>query len=159
MKKVLFYATIGILLVSCNPCDGCEDVYTHTVAVRNQSEENFKVLFYDNVVVNPQTGFPPFLREEIIIETGSSIVRKYKDVFVRPPYYSFTHNFSDSIVLKFDNGKGYYTTLKNSRISVDYWLQDKSSFFTIDGNDLINVNGVLTYLITQQDYENAHILP
>ncbi len=159
MKKVFLYLSAGLLLVSCNPCDGCENFYTHSIAVKNESEENFKILFYDNVVADPQTGSTPFLREEVIINTGAIVVREYKDVFAQPLYYSFTHSFSDSIVLKFDNGKGYYTTSKDTGISVDYWLQNKSSFFSIDSNDLIDVNGVLIYSITQEDYENAHDLP
>jgi len=160
MKKVcLSFSVAGLLFVSCTPCDGCEDFYTHSVAVKNESEENLKVLFYDNAVPDPKTGSTPFLREELIINVGETVVREYQDVVAQPLYFSFAHSFSDSIVLKFDNEKGYYTTLKDAEVSVDYWIQNKSSFFRIEQADLINVNGALIYSITQEDCENAHKLP
>lgn len=64
-------------------------------------------------------------------------------------------NNVDSIVLKFSNNKGYYTSSKNK----EFWLKNKSSLLSISENEIIQKNQVLIYEISQEDYENAHELP
>jgi len=162
-KKIFLYLLIGLFLVSCGPCDGCESFYTYYVGVKNESTENFKILFYNSIVADPISGYAPFLREEVVVSSGNVVIKEHKDTSNPPHYYSFANIFCDSIVLKFNNGKGYYTTLKYTEIQpeirVDYWMENKSSFFGIDPNDLTDIDGILIYTITQEDYENAHELP
>lgn len=75
------------------------------------------------------------------------------------PAFGFTYpnfvNMVDSITLKFANGTGYYSTLGNN----NFWLENKSDLLNIKEKDVMQKNGVLIYTITQNDYENAHVLP
>lgn len=71
----------------------------------------------------------------------------------------------DSLVLKFENGKGYYATYlyKNGNdyreLDKENWIANKSTLFAVFSQDVRKEGDVYIYTITQEDYENAYELP
>ncbi|MGV0754356.1 hypothetical protein ACTS95_10115 [Empedobacter brevis] len=167
-KRILILSIL--ILSSCQP--EVEIGYTQTVALKNDSELDFKLIYYHRFTIDPETG-QAIKREEILLRKGETVSKTY--ISVTPPnqasHYIFGNTSHDSIVLIFPNGKGYYAAAKENKIgtgedtgteiiiSTEHWINGKSPLFRIDRKDLLDLNGILTYPITQQDYENAHDLP
>ena len=97
----------------------------------------------------------------IIVQANS--ISKIETIKVPKPLgdsaFGFTYpnfvNMVDSITLKFTNGRGYYSSLNNN----NFWLENRSDLLNIKEKDVMQKNGVLIYTITQNDYENANVLP
>src|SRR5690606_41813987 len=79
----------------------------------------------------------------------------YTTLFRSNSSYFFGHHI-DSLVLKFENGKGYYSTVL-SVINNENWIANKSSLILVKSKDVIKEGDIYIYKITQEDYENAHV--
>ncbi|MEG1267430.1 MAG: hypothetical protein RSE19_13225 [Myroides sp.] len=135
--------------------------YIYNVSLENSSQETFTVTGYKtrdhlgNLLVKPE------LINSIIAQANS--VSKTETIKVPKPLgdpaFGFTYpnfvNMVDSVTLKFTNGKGYYSTLDNN----NFWLKNRSDLLNIKESDILLKNGILIYTITEEDYENAHVLP
>src|SRR5690606_16508567 len=95
----------------------------------------------------------------INIVEGYSRVDLYQASYF-PPMLSV-----DSLVLKFENGKGYYASrlYRNDsefpEIDREYWISNKNPLFSLFNSDVRKEGDVYIYSITQEDYENAYELP
>ena len=159
-----FFAILSLLffMTSCDPDDRMStEQHTYNVSLENTSKETLTVNGYKtkdhlgNLLVNPE------LINSIVTQANS--VSKTETITVPKPLgdpaFGFTYpnfiNMVDSVTLKFTNGKGYYSTLESS----SFWLENKSDLLNIKENDIFFRDGILIYSITEEDYENAHVLP
>ncbi len=160
MKYSFFLFCLMLLFSSCDP-DDWMDLDQHSVALKNESSEAFSVYFYDQNIADPITDLKPFLREVIEINPEDFVVKTHTYFKPGPGFYFFNDvdNLADSLVIKFANGKGYYTSSSSGEPTTEYWIKGKSSLLKISPSDLYMINDVFYYTITQEDYENAFDLP
>ncbi len=149
-----------LFLASCDPNN--ENIeFTHSLMVKNESDSKLLLLGYDNFDDTTNQVFTePLLKKTIVIEAnslGPIIVNKNIFSSVNNSSYFFGHHI-DSLVLKFENGKGYYSTVL-SVINNENWIANKSSLILVKSKDVIKEGDIYIYKITQEDYENAHALP
>ena len=116
----------------------------YNVAIKNSSLQTINILAYssDNLISNIT------LNDN---ETGLNC--SYTDEGFKG--YKLIECEIDSIVFRFDNGKGYISDI-NTPSSFDF-LNNNNLF----GNSIkfIETNNTYEFLITQEDYENAYDLP
>ena len=161
--------SLCVLITSCDPGGKYDDiVYTHQLQVENASSKSFTLEAYDTY--NEQ--HREYLDEAILKQT-ITIESNNKGPIVVAKTYSFRIDSSsyfpelncDSLVLKFENGRGYYTTFlyKNGNdfreIDTENWIANKSTLLKIFSQDVRKEGDVYIYTITQEDYENAYELP
>ena len=161
--------SLSLLITSCDPGGKYDDIeYTHQLQVENTSSKSFILEAYDTY--NEQ--YREYLDEAILKQTISIEANSKGPIVVNKIYSKTIDNSTyfpelncDSLVLKFENGKGYYTTFlyKNGNeyreIDKEYWISNKSTLIKVYSPDVKKEGDVYIYSITQEDYENAHELP
>ncbi len=162
MFKFVTILSLLFFMSSCDPDDRMNtEQYIYNVSLENTSQESLTIIGYKTKDHLGNTLASPELIKTIIVQANS--ISKIETIKVPKPLgdpaFGFTYpnlvNMVDSITLKFANGTGYYSTLGNN----NFWLENKSDLLNIKEKDVIQKNGVLLYTITQDDYENANVIP
>lgn len=161
MKYSFSLFCLMLLFSSCDPGNWGDQPNPQSVALKNESNEVFSVYFYDQNIADPITGLKPLLREIVEINPDEFVIKTINYFESDPKFYFFndSNNFSDSLVIKFANGKGYYTSSSSGEPTTENWINGKSSLLKISPSDLYMINDVFYYTITEEDYENAFELP
>lgn len=158
-----------ILLFFCFSCDpNTEDQeYIHKLQVENASNLKLSLLAYDTF---DETANKPFdvaiLKKEIIIDkhnVGPIVINKNIFSTIDNSTY-FAGLQIDSLIIKFEDNRGYYSKINrnsNDIYVIDYenWILNKSTLFSVLSKDVRKEGDMYIYTITQEDYENAHVLP
>lgn len=162
--------SFGVLITSCDPGDGRDLIWdtTHQLQVENTSAVALTLEAYDTY--NEQ--YREYLDEAILKQTLSIEANSKGPIVVNRNYSSsisyssyFPKQSVDSLVLKFENGKGYYASrlYRNDsefpEIDREYWISNKNPLFSLFNSDVRKEGDVYIYSITQEDYENAYELP
>lgn len=163
--------SLYVLVTACDPDDGRDlKAYIHQLQVENASSKSFTLEAYDTY--NEQ--YREYLDEAVLKQTISieanskgpiNIVEGYSRVDLYQASYFPPMLSVDSLVLKFENGKGYYATYlyKNGNdyreLDKENWIANKSTLLKIFSQDVRKEGDVYIYTITQEDYENAYELP
>ena len=151
---------LSLLLASCDPNNEDKE-FIHNLKVKNESDSEITLSGYDHFDdATNQVFTQPILKKTIVIEANSSgpiVVNKNIFSNINNSTYFFGHHI-DSLVLKFENGKGYYSTV-SSVINTENWIANKSSLISVRSEDVTKEGDIYIYKITQEDYENAHVLP
>ena len=168
--KIGSIISFGILITSCDPGDGRDLKWdtTHQLQVENTSNVTITLEAYDTYDEQYREYLDEAsLKQTLVIEANSKgpivLVKDYSNVLDGSPYFSPILSV-DSIVLKFQNGKGYFTTnlYKNGNeyreIGKENWIPNKSTLFAVFNEDVRKEGDVYIYSITQEDYENAYEL-
>ncbi|GEM52737.1 hypothetical protein EB1_25270 [Empedobacter brevis NBRC 14943 = ATCC 43319] len=152
-----------ITLTSCDPGTGGETPrYTYEVAIKNQSASPVSIYGYNTA--DPYGTKLEMAELKYSLLVGAASLSSISTVTIPKPlgdpafgfmYPGFEDVVVDSIVLKFSDSRGYYSNLNGNTV----WLSGKSTLWNVKENDIVQQDGVLIYPITQQDYENAHVLP
>ena len=164
LSIVYKYITFFSFLIICNSCGPEPDdkVFFNNIQVENTSTKNFTILAYDNYDESfNKTIKPAVLKETIEIgknSKGPIVVCETRFSPINNSTY-FPNSGSDSIVIKFEDGKRYFSMREENSINNDKWITNKSSLLAIFEKDVRKEGDVYIYTITQEDYENAHILP
>lgn len=164
IMRFKFFTILSLLFFvsSCDPDDRMNTKqYIYNVSLENTSQEFLTIIGYKTKDHLGNTLASPELINTIIVQANS--ISKIETIKVPKPLgdpaFGFTYpnfvNMVDSITLQFANGTGYYSTLGNN----NFWLENKSDLLNIKEKDVMHKNGVLIYTITQENYENAHVLP
>ncbi|WP_218148710.1 hypothetical protein [Myroides guanonis] len=147
---------------ACDPDDRMNaKQYDYKVALENKSISAITIDGYRTL-----GQFGDKLETSVLVSTLSVSPKSISDIesitIPKPlgnPAFGFIYpgmqNNVDSIVLKFSNNKGYYTSSKNK----EFWLKNKSSLLSISENEIIQKNEVLIYEISQEDLIMAYDLP
>ena len=168
------YKLLGIIILlsvffACDPNGDPRDItYIHQLQVENTSAVALTLEAYDTYNEEDRVYFgEAVLKQTISIEANSKgpivFVEDYSIGFNNGSYFSTVS--VDSLVLKFENGKGYYATYlyKNGNeyreIDREHWIANKSPLFAVYSPDVRKEGDVYIYSITQEDYENAYELP
>jgi len=151
-----------IVFLSCDPDDRMNTPqYNYNVAIKNTSQEALTIKGYKTK--DDIGNFLPIPQLLNILVLAPNTVSETETIHVPVPlgniafgfsYPSF-NNGSDSIVLMFADNRGYYS---NNNDTV-FWIVNKSTLLSVLEKDITNEDNVLKYAITQEDYENAHVLP
>ena len=150
-----------LLFYSCAP-EPDDKVYFNKIQVENTSSQSIEIKAYDHYDSSFNTNIiPPELKESIIIASNGTSPVVICETRFGPINNStfFPKSGADSIVLKFENNRKYISFSKNSGINNEYWIPNKSSLLNIFEKDVRKEGDVYIYTITQEDYENAHVLP
>jgi len=162
MFKFVTILSLLFFMSSCDPDDRMNtEQYIYNVSLENTSQESLTIIGYKTKDNLGNTLVSPELINTIIVQANS--ISKIETIKVPKPLgdsaFGFTYpnsvNMVDSITLKFTNGRGYYSSLNNN----NFWLENRSDLLNIKEKDVMQKNGVLIYTITQNDYENANVLP
>lgn len=161
--------SLSVLIASCDPGDGSDPItYTHKLQVENTSAVALTIEAYDTYDEQYRVYLDEaVLKQTLSIEGNSKGPIVIYTSLLPPVNYStyFPTVSVDSLVLKFENGKGYYATFlyKNENeypeFNMENWIANKSALFAIFNKDVRKEGDVYIYSITQEDYENAHELP
>ncbi|WP_196888830.1 hypothetical protein [Aureivirga sp. CE67] len=140
MKKILLLF-IGFLFIQCTDDP---ETYFYNVSILNNSNKNLNIKSYHkgNLISN------------IDLNTSQSGLEcSYSaESFIG---YKLTQCQIDSIIFKFENGKGYISSinyLSDLNFSNDTNPFGFSSKFVLDNN-------IYQFIITSEDFENAYNLP
>ncbi len=117
--------------------------FTYSANIKNNSNNSFEIFGYSNsnvLVVNE------------IIPPDSKNTCEYSS----PDFFGYTC-YLDSLVLQFNNGKGYINDLRATATD-QYGFTDGRNILTYVGYQLIS-DYEYEFIITDEDYENAHDLP
>jgi len=161
MFKYFTILSLLFFVSSCDPDDRTNtEQYIYNVSLENTSQESLTIIGYKTKDHLGNTLVSPELINTIIVQANS--ISKIETIKVPKPLgdsaFGFTYpnfvNMVDSITLKFTNERVYYSSLNNN-----FWLENRSDLLNIKEKDVMHKNGVLIYTITQNDYENAHVLP
>lgn len=138
------YLFIYVLLVGLSSCTDEPEQYNFTVSIKNNTNTDLEVkFFYENT-----------LQTQKILNQGetSKICDYYGEFFI-----GLSGCVKDSVVVDFKNSKGYIDKrLDNSQNT--YRFPNGKSIF-LQGMGFKNINNTYEFVITQEDYENAHELP
>lgn len=167
LLMVCKFSSFLCLLLGFSSCDPeNEKEYSHKLQVENTSISKIILLGYNNYDDNFNKVLPyPILQKMIVIEVNSlGPIVMNKNIFFdinNSSYFFGIH--VDSLVLKFENEKGFYSTIKRNindeyQINNEYWIPSKSTLFAVSSKDVRKEGDVYIYSITQEDYENAHVL-
>src|SRR5690606_3765666 len=158
--------SLCVLIASCDPGDGSDPkTYTYQLQVENNSAVALTLEAYDTYNDQYREYLDePILKQTISIEANSkgpiNIVEGYSRVDLYQASYFPPMLSVDSLVLKFENGKGYYATYlyKNGNdyreLDKENWIANKSTLWKIFSQDVRKEGDVYIYTITQEDYEN-----
>jgi len=139
MKKILIL--IGILLFSCTDEP---DLNTFNVSILNNSNDELNIEYYleGNLISN------------INLSTNQrGLECSYNDENFRG-LFSIQCNI-DSLIIKFSNNKGYIVNDEgNGNLN---FSNNRNPFLPNGGFDINNNN--YSFLITQEDFDNAHDVP
>lgn len=161
--------SLYVLFTACDPVgDDYGIEYIHQLQVENASSKPFTLEAYDTY----DEQYREYLDEAILKQTLSIEANSKGPIVVNrnfSPSISHSSYFPkqsvDSLVLKFENGKGYYATYlyKNGNeyreLGKENWIPNKSTLFLVFSEDVRKEGDVYIYSITQEDYENAYELP
>ena len=167
------YKLLGIIILfsvffACDPNgDPRDNMYEHKLQIENVSNSDITLLAYDTYDEHHKRNL-----NEIILKHSLNISNESSGPVIRTKSYSHRIDYAvyfydisvDSIVIKFNNNKGYISTVKPNdrneyRINNDKWIESKSSLLSVLEKDLRKEGDVYIYTITQEDYENAYELP
>ena len=125
-------------------CTDEPDLYNYEVSVLNNSTENLTIETYLEGVID----------SNVNIENGVSGLKcSYSDDKFRG--FKFTECLMDSIVFRFDNGKGYISSINYP--SIYNFPNDENPFGV--SSKYSKTKNVYEFVITQEDFENAYDLP
>ena len=168
--KIGSIISLCVFIASCDPGDGRDLIWdtTHQLQVENTSNVTITLEAYDTY--NEQ--YREYLDEAILKQTLSIEPNSKGPIAINETYSStidhseyFPKQSVDSLVLKFENGKGYYATYlyKNGNeyreLGKENWIPNKSTLLLVFSEDVRKEGDVYIYSITQEDYENAYELP
>jgi hypothetical protein len=144
MKKILVLI-IGFLVFSCT---GEEDLQTYTSNIRNTTTSNISVrgIRFPNDVVFDET---------INVNSSSS------NCVISASTFRGLSCGIDSLVIRFDNNKGFICGFRNADSGEDFnqfcFSDNRTPLDGIYFNDL--GNNTFEFVITQDDFDNANDLP
>src|SRR5690554_6898342 len=162
--------SLCVLIASCDPGDGSDPkTYTYQLQVENNSAVALTLEAYDTYDEQYREYLDEAtLKQTLVIEANSKgpiiNVEGFTSVLYGGSYFPPMLSV-DSLVLKFENGKGYYATYlyKNGNdyreLDKENWIANKSTLFAVFSQDVRKEGDVYIYTITQEDYENAYELP
>jgi len=137
------------------------EIYSYEVAIENTTDEDLIIKGYKTKDgIGTQLPIPELTS---VIYVFSHSLSETKIISIPTPLGSPAFGFIypgfetrvDSITLQWANTeKGYYSNDNNT----EFWLENKSSLLNIEEKDIIFIDDILIYRITQEDYENAHNL-
>ena len=160
-KKIIILTILCITALSCDPGTGGETPrHTYKVAIKNESASpvsiyGYRTLSPNGIKLNTAELLTTIAVEPVSLSNISTITLPVQLGHVAFGFIYPEFNETDSVVIKFSNNKGYYSSTNNK----DFWIENKPLLKNIKEKDIVQQDGVLIYPITQQDYENAHDLP
>ncbi|GGW75660.1 hypothetical protein DFQ11_1313 [Winogradskyella epiphytica] len=141
MKNIFYTLLIGILFFSCTDEP---DLNNYNLEIQNNSNENLNIKAY----------FEGNLISNVNLSTNQSGLEcSYNDENFRG-LFSNQCNI-DSLIIRFSNDKGYIVNDEGS--GTLNFSNDRNPFLPNGGFDINNNN--YSFLITQEDFDNAHDLP
>lgn len=150
MKKVKLIVLM-MLCVQLNSCTSEPDLHTYVSRIKNNSTSTIEVKGFDTPKNNP---IELVFNETIIKNNQSSDCVETFEAFLGLGCRI------DSLVVRFDNGKGYICVVRTAESVGDVnqlCFQDKSPF-DIEGFKNLG-NNTFEFEITQEDYDHAYDLP
>lgn len=152
---------IYFTFISCGP-EPDDKIFFNNIQIENESSKDIKIRgyhTYDQSYDKPI--IPAILTENIEILANSK-----SDIVVCETRFSpienatfFSKTPTDSIFLEFEDGKNYISFRNINFIDNSKWILNKSSLLSLSVKNVRKEGDVYIYTITQEDYENAHVLP
>lgn len=148
MKNLVYIISVLVMLFSCTDQNEPE-TYNFSVYLKNNSTHTIHVEHYFSTT---GTLFDSY--------TISSTEQSENCDYVAERFRGLNYNFcsGDSVVLKFDNGRGYI----NKFVGIEdiYGFSGNRHLFGQQENGFTDKgNNIFEFEITEEDYENAHELP
>ena len=143
MKKAIYFIWIISLLYACNNDE--EKTFEYKVSIRNTSTHLLTIDAYREGII----------RQHLEINTSENGLscNYYNDFFIG---YQLAGCLIDSVKFTFDNGKGYLTSIN---YPTEYELSNHDGIFG-SGPGFEKIEGyTYEFIITQEDFNNAHDLP
>ncbi len=144
MKKTHYL--LCFVAVAMLACGGGPSLNFYAFLITNESAHEVRVTFYnnENTIIFSNTFTP---------SQGIQICNIENNVFI-----SFLCA-GDSVVVEFDNNKGYICSKRLNSNSTNLCFQNKS-FYGASQEDFERLGGsTYNFIITEEDYENAFELP
>lgn len=133
---------LALLIYSCIGPDRSSDC---RFSIKNNTDYQINIISYNSgVVVN-----------NININSQNSGLECNYSVEDCYGYSVYRCNI-DSLKITFPNGKGYLCSQFNNS---EYWFDNNQTPFQPSEKFIISSQGVYEFTITEEDYQNAHILP
>lgn len=141
MKNIIFLIFTSCLFISCTDVE-YDEIYT--ISFKNTSEHTLQIdISYFEQMSSP-----------ITLQPGES-TEDYGHPIINDEFLGFFTK--DQIIIKFENQKGYLCT-KNGTSNLCF-VNKESPFSEIGIGAYIKIDeNHYIYEITQEDYENAHVL-
>lgn len=141
-----------ITVIAFSSCNVEQDQYLYKVNFKNTSNTPFHLLVLGDTLNRSEPANDTLIN--VLLNKGEiSPYFSYKSHFFEGFKYELTY-----VKVQFTNeNKGYVCT--KSTLSSDLCFMTKSSPIYSTGEVFIGNDKVYSYEITQEDYENAHVLP
>ena len=145
MRKIIIICISFVLL---NNCTDEADEHTYTTRFKNEASSTIEVKGYDST--------NNLIFDEIILKNDSSTNCSGSS----ESFPGISCKF-DSLVVRFDNDKGYICVGRFTNIKPEFCFSNEKSPFGGGSKGFFTALGNYTYefVITQEDFENAHDLP
>ena len=142
MKKVIFILTVMFIY----SCVSETPQYNYTVSLRNESQNVLTVAAIND-------------KNEIVFQQILNPMESSENcTYVWETFQGFNCSSIDSISVVFDNGKGYACDMRFNNIVTEYCFSEKNPFSGSSSfSDLGNKQ--YEFIITEEDFNNAHDLP
>ncbi|WP_420604216.1 hypothetical protein [Flagellimonas sp.] len=140
-KKVSFISLVSSIFSACT---GEPDLHNFDVSIKNATNASLTLLAFNK---------NEFLFQDNLNNDENSQSCIYSDENFRGYYPNFCN--VDSMVIKFSTNRGYIST---SSTFDDFSFSNKRNPLLPNGG-FENINDTYEFLVTQEDYENAHELP
>lgn len=132
------------LLVMLNACTDEPDLIQFSVSIKNSTDKIFEIRCFSQGKLQVQKSLSQGETKNICTYTSESFI-------------GLAGCQKDSVVVEFNNSKGYIDIRLGNNLNEYRFLDNKSIF--IQGNGFQNVSNDYIFSITQQDFENAFELP
>lgn len=132
------------LLVLLNACTDEPDLIQFSVSIKNNTDTMFEIRCFSQGELQDQKSLSQGETKNICTYTSESFI-------------GLAGCQKDSVVVEFNNSKGYIDIRLGNNLNEYRFLGNKSIF--IQGNGFQNVSNDYVFSINQEDFENAFELP
>ncbi|KAB7529207.1 hypothetical protein F8C76_15355 [Flagellimonas olearia] len=133
-----------MLIVMLNACTDEPDLIQFSVSIKNSTDKTFEIRCFSQGKLQVQKSLSQGEAKNICTYTSEFFI-------------GLAGCQKDSVVVEFNNSKGYIDIRLGNNLNEYRFLDNKSIF--IQGNGFQNVGNEYEFSITQQDFENAFELP
>ena len=144
--QLKFILSLGLLSILA-ACTKEPDRFSYAMSIKNDSGQVLHISTYSEGV---------FQKETTLDNNSGGVTCSYSDERFRG--YSHTHCGFDSLIMRFDNSKGYLFSL-NYVTGFEFTNYDNHPFGRKNDKILEMKMNDFEFTITEMDFQNAHKLP